>query len=428
MDISIQELTSVDKELTLKATREDLQPEFDKAFKKYKTQIALPGFRPGRVPIGLVKKRFGKEIELEEINKYIQKVFETDVIPEYNPIGETEMLDLQWENDELEATFKIGSTPQFEVADLKSLTVNKMVHDVTDADVEEELERTLEREGNWEEVDANITKEHKLKVDVVSLDEKGEELEGEKDVDQDIDLRQDAAKEFLAALDGKKKGDVVDMEVGEEEEKDRFRVTVKSVHQLHKAELTEELIKAQSNGEAATEDELKSYLKSRMQQYYDQTTEDLFKSEVVDVLVNAHEMEIPEVFLAQVQNGQVEQMKQQYGGQLPETFDEEAYKEQMKERAQREAQWFFISQKLQEIFEDIEIKPEDIDGFISAEAARYGVAVDQLKQYYASNPSMLEQLRGSIRENKVFEKLQDEVSISELDKDAYRELQEKKAQ
>ena len=49
--------------------------------------------------------------------------------------------------------------------------------------------------------------------------------------------------------------------------------------------------------------------------------------------------------------------------------------------------------KLQETFEDIEIKPEDIDEFLALEAARFGATADQLKGYYAQNPSMLESLR-----------------------------------
>ena len=61
------------------------------------------------------------------------------------------------------------------------------------------------------------------------------------------------------------------------------------------------------------------------------------------------------------------------------------------------------------------------------EAARYGASPDQLKQYYAQNPNLLEQLRSSIRENKVFLKLEDEVKITELDKEKYRKFQEKKS-
>ena len=426
MDISVEELTSVDKEVTLKAKREDLQEDFDKAYKKYKAQIQLPGFRPGKVPMGMIKKRFGNEIEQEEISNIVQKIFEKEVVPEYEPIGETEMLDFSWENDELEVKFKIGSKPEIEISDLSKIKVNKMVHDVSDDEVAEEIDRTLEREGNWEDVEEAATDDSKVIVDVQTLDADGNPVEGDMDEGQEIDLRQDGAEDFRKELSGKKPGDVVEMELGEGDEKDRFRVTIKKVQKLNKAELNDELIESQSNGEAEDEEQFKSYIKSRMQEYYDQTAEDLFKNDVADALVEAHEFEVPETFVAQIQASYVDQLKQQQGGQLPEHFDAEQYKAGMKDRAVREAKWSFISQKLQETFEDIEIKPEDIDEHLAMEAARYGMPADQLKQYYAQQPQMLEQLRSSIRENKVFDILQDKVKINEMGKDEYREQQEKK--
>lgn len=425
MDISVQELTSVDKEITLKAKRDELQETFDQAYKKYRGQIQMPGFRPGKVPMGLLKKRFGNEIEIEEINKYVQDVFEKEIVPEHDPVGETEMTDFQWENDNLEVKFKIGTKPEVKITDLSKVKVNKMVHDVTDEEVEEEIERTLEREGEWEDVDEKATDTSKLVVDVVSLDEKGNVVEGEVDENQVIDLRQEGAKEFRKELSGKKVGDVVDMSLGEGDETDRFRITIKKVQKLHKAELTDELIKEQSNGQAANADELKSFIKSQMQQYYDQTADDLFKNDVADTLVDKHDFEVPDSFVRQIQNSYIDQLKQQQGGELPDHFDEDEYRERNKERAVREAKWYFISQQLQEQFEDIDITPEDIDDFIGVEAARYGIAADQMKQYYAQNPNMLEQLRNSIRENKVFDKLQNEVKINELGKDEYRKQQEK---
>ena len=267
MNISVKDITSVDKEVTLKATREDLQPKFDKALKKYQGQISMPGFRPGRVPLGIVKKRFGNDIEIEEINKYVQEVFETNIAEEHNPVGEAQMLDFQWENDELEVVFKIGAKPEFELTDISKVKVNKMVHDVTDEEVQEEVDRSLERDGNWEDVDSKIDKESKVIADVVSLDDDGNVVDAEADNDQTIDMRQDAAKDFLKALKGKKSGDVVDMKLEEDGEKDHFRVSVKNVQKLHLAEMNEEFIKKNSNNEATNEDEFRSYLKSKMQEY-----------------------------------------------------------------------------------------------------------------------------------------------------------------
>ena len=423
MNISVDELTPVDKEIKIIASREDLSPKFDKAFKKYRSQIQMPGFRPGRVPLGIIKKRFGKEIELEEINSYVEEVYEKEIVPEHEPVGETQMVNFSWEDDELEVTFKIGAKPEVELQNLEEITVDKMVHDVTDEEVEEEIERTLERQGNWEEVEGEITEDCRVVVDAVTLDDDGNPVEGDVDTDQKLDLRQEGAKDFKEKLVGKKIGDVVKMDFEDEEEP--FELHVKKVEKMNKAELTDDFVKQQSNGEAKNVDEFKSFIKSRMQDYYDQSANDMFKQDAIDALTEAHEFDIPEVMKEQILNSYVEYAKQQSGGELPDGFDVDEYKKKMEEQAVREGKWVFINQKLQEKFEDIEIKPEDIDEHIGMQAAQYGATVDQMRSYYAQNPSHLDSLRNTIRESKVFDKLSETVTISELSKDEFREKREK---
>ena len=426
MEIKVNDLTSVDKEITILANREDLQPKFDQAYKGIRPKVSLPGFRPGKAPIGLIKKRFGQEIEIEEINKYIQEVFETKVVEAHDPVGETQMIDFQWENDKLEVTFKIGTKPTVELADLSKIKVTSMVHDVSDVEVDEEIARAIEREGNWEDVDSAIGSESKITADVSSLDEEGNLVDGDTDTDQNIDMRQESAAGFLKTLKGKKAGDVVDMTLEEDGETDRFRVEVKKVQALHKAEMNEEFIAKQTNNEAKTEDEYRSFIKSKMQEYYDQSSDDFFKNDAVQSMVDAHEFDVPEAFVAQVKESYVDRLKQQYGNQLPDGFDADSYKEEMSGQAKTEAKWYFINMQLQVKYDDIEITAEDIDAQLGMEAARYGLTAEQLKGYYAQNPNMLESLRNTIRDNKVFEKLKEEVQIEELSKDDYKAYQEKK--
>jgi len=213
--------------------------------------------------------------------------------------------------------------------------------------------------------------------------------------------------------------------MGEKDQVDRFRIHIKKVEKPNKAELTDEFAKKQSNGEAKNADEFRSFIKSRMQEYYDQTSNDLFRQDVIEAMTDAHEFEIPEVFEAQILNNYVEYLKQQSDNQLPPDFDMDDYKERMKDQARQEGKWFFINQSLQEKFDDIEIKPEDIDEYIAGEAAKYGATVDQMKQYFAQNPNQLESLRTNIRENKIFEKLKDAVNIQEMSKDDFREKRKK---
>lgn len=424
MEITVNDITSVDKEVVISAVRKDLEPKFKEAYKKYRGQINMPGFRPGKVPLKIIQKRFGDEIEREEINQYVQEVFEEEVVPEYDPVGETEMLDLVWEDDELEAKFKIGAHPDFELVDLSEANVDRLVHDVTDDEVEEEIEHQLQQQGNWEEVEEEITENSRATVDAIPLED-GEPDE-ENAAEEVIDLTQEESDDFRDDLLGQEVGDEVEVEIGHADHTHDFKLIVKKVEKLHAAELTDAFAKEQSNEEAKNTDEYKSLVKSRIQDHYDQSAGDLFKNDVIDELVNKHDFDVPEVFVSQVKNQYVERVKQQSNGELPADFDMEEYKESMHDRALRDAKWFFLNEKLQEKFDDIEIKPEDIDGHLEAQAAQYGVSVDQMRNLFAQNPQQLESLRNSIREDKVFDKLKDEVIINEIDKETYQEKHDEK--
>jgi len=425
VEITVNDITSVDKELIISANREDLEPKFKEAYKKYKGQINMPGFRPGKVPIKIIRKRFGDEIEQEEVSNYVQEVFEEKVVPEYEPVGESEMLELNWENDELEAKFKIGARPEFELTDLNEIKVDRLVHDVTDEEVQDEIERQLKQQGNWEVVEEEITEDHRVTVDAIPLDDDGEPDEENK-AEETIDLSKEESEQFRDDLIGQEVGDEVEVEIGHEDHTHSFKLVVKKVEKMHKADLTDEFAKKASNEEAKNVDELKSLIKSKIQEQYDQSSGDMFKNDIIDALVDKHDFNVPDVFKKQVQNQYVERVKQQSQGQLPPDFDEEEYKANMEDRAIRDAKWYFLNEKLQEKFEDIEIKPEDIDEHLEAEASRYGIEVDQMRNMFAQNPQQLESLRNSIREDKVFDKLKDEVEINEIDKEEYQEKHDEK--
>ena len=426
MDISVEEVSTVNKEITIKADNNDLGPKFDKALRRYRKKIDMPGFRPGQVPLSIVKKRYGKEIELEEIQNYVSDIFQNEIVPEHKPIGEPKFEDLKWEDGQLEVKIKIGVKPEFELIDLDSVEVDQMVHDVTDDEVQEEVERQLESKGEWTETEDAINKEeHKVVVDAVALDEEGKPKKEDKDEDQELDLRDEKNAPFAEALDGKKASDVVKVDLGDDEDKETFELTVKKVLELKKPELTDELAGELSNKEAESVDEYQGLIKSRIQQYYDQAAKDMAKNDLSEKLVESHDFEVPDLLVAQIQNNYVQQVKGRYGDNLPPDFNEEDYKNEMKDQAVKDAKWYFISEKLQEKYE-IEIDSDDIDAHLAEEAAQYGLSVDMMQQFYASSGEQLEQLRMRIRDQKLFDKLLDEVKINELSKEAYQEKHQEK--
>ena len=423
MNIAVEDKSNVDKVLTISATREDLAPRFEKAFREYRKKINMPGFRPGQVPVSIVKKRFGKEIESEEINKYIQEVFKDEVVPKFSPVGEPRFEDMKWDDGELEVKLEIGVKPEFKLQDIASFKIDKMVHDVTDVEVEEEMKHSLERGGTWKETEGKIDEKSRVTVDAVPLDKDGKPGEEDQDTDKELDLSDDENKEFLEALKGAKKGDEVKVTLGEGDDAESFQLTVKKVMKLELPVLNEEFVKEATKGEVTSVDDYRSRIKSQIQNYYDQVSGDMLKQEIMDKLIEAHpDIEIPSVLVSRFQDAYVDRMKQQQQGQpLPEDFNEEEYRESIRDDAEREARWAFIIEELGKKYDDIEIKEQDVDARLSSEAARYGLPVEMVKNFYAQSADQLETLRQNIRTDKLFDRILEQVSVNELDKDAYQE-------
>ena len=427
MNISVEDKSNVDKVITITATEEELKPRFDKAFREYRKKINMPGFRPGQVPVSIVKKRFGKEIESEEINNYVQEVFRDEIVPKHEPVGEPRFEDMKWENGQLEVKIGIGVKPDFELTDLSSLEIDKMVHDVTDEEVEEEVSSSLERAATWKNSENPIEETSKVTVDAAPLDEKGEPKTDEQDTDKELDLNDDENSEFREALKGTTAGDQVKVTLGEGDDAETFQLTVKKVYEKSIPELDEEFVSGATQGQLSSVEDYRSKIKSQIQDYYDQVSTDMVKQEIMDKLIEAHsDMEVPAALLEKVQDSLLERMKQQQQGQpLPDDFDEKEYKESIKEDAEREARWALILDELSKKHDDIEITEEDVDTRLASEAARYGLPTEMVKNFYAQSGDQLENLRQNIRTDKLFDRIMDELSLNELDKEAYQEKKKK---
>ena len=421
MNISVEDKSKVDKVLTITATSEELSPRFEKAFRDYRKKINMPGFRPGSVPLNIIKKRFGKDIETEEINKYIQEIYKEEVFPKFNPLGEPKFEDLTWENGELEVKLEIGVKPEFELTDIASLEVDKMVHDVTDEEVDEEVKHSLERGSTWKESEEAATVSSRVTVDAIPETPDGTLLEEEEDLDKELDLGDDENKEFRDALAGKKAGDTVKVSLGEGDDKETFQITIKKVMERVVPELDEAFIKEATKGEIATEDDYRSQIKSRIQNYYDQVSVDMVKQEIMDKLQETHpDIPVPNSVLKRFQDAMVQRAQQQREPSAAADFNEEEYRESIRDDAEREARWAFIMEELSKKFDDIELTEEDVEKRLTAEAARYGLPVEMVRNFYAQSGDQLETLRQNIHTDKLFDRILDHVKMNELDKESYQ--------
>lgn len=429
MNIEVKDITAVDKDIILTAPLSDINEQVEQKIKQYRKQVNMPGFRPGKAPIAMVRKRLQNDVEQEEAANFVQKTFEKEIVEAHKPVGESQLTSFEIENGEIKASFRIGVRPEFTIGDLSTIEVDKMVHDVTDEEVETEFKKSLERAAEWNATSEAIATGMKATVDLVALTAEGEVNEDETERGQDLDFtdaadQEDDLKPFRDAVLGKKSGDVVEVTVDDI----AYRIDIKEVQAAKEVVADEAFFKAQTNDAADTEDAYRSWLKSRMQEYYDQQAAQNFNSSIVEAIIEQHELEVPEVLLDSLAKNYLENLSQQMGGRIPEGFGIEQVKTASKAQLVRDANWFFISEKLEEQHADqLEIKPEDIDAFLAEEAAKYNMEADQIKAYYAQNPGQLDQLRGTIREKKLFLLLAEQVKENELSKDAFnKKLDEKK--
>lgn len=423
MNISVENITSVDKKIIIEADQSDLEPRIDKALRKYRKDMDLPGFRPGKAPLGLVRKRIGKEVENEQVEALVQEVFQEEIIPNHNPVGEPRMNSMDYTDGLLKAEITIGVKPEYELPDLNEMEVDKLVHDVTDEEVEKEYQATIERSQDWKEVEAAATENSRVTADFITLDDNGEETD-DKDEDVVLDLTEETNKVYIDALQGRSAGETTTVELPVEEEgqqPDRFKAEIKKIEEKQAPELNEEFFKEKSRGEATDEESFKSFLKSQIQNYFDQQADELLQDRLVTKLIDSLDFEVPQNVLDDVVSGRIERKRQENEGELPEGFDTEAFKKENEESIKKEGKWTFIVSDLFEQYPDTEINESDVDEFFQAEAAKMGLPADMLKNFYASQSEQLEQLRMRIRTNKLFAKLAEEVKINELSREAYEE-------
>ena len=182
MNIQFNKTSDVAAELTLSLEKADYQERVEKALKDYRKKATLPGFRPGQVPMSLMKKRFGNEITADEVQKVLsEKLYgylreeKVDMLGE--PLASEKQQPVDFEADNLEFIFDIALAPQFDAKLTDKDTIPFYHIDITDEMVDGQVKAYAQRGGHYEKVDTyqegDMTKGH-----IAELDENGNILEG----------------------------------------------------------------------------------------------------------------------------------------------------------------------------------------------------------------------------------------------------------
>jgi len=369
--------------LTVKLTKEDYFPAFEKSLKNYAKSANIPGFRKGMVPAGVVKKMYGQSVFTDEVlrtmerelNAYLSKE-QLDIFAQPLPM-DTEVKGIDINNpSEYEFAFEVGLKPEINI-DTNSLKVTKYKVQVTDQMVNDEVERLQTRHGKMTEPESVTSDDNVLNVNFVEVDANGNEVEGGivKDNSLLVKYFNEATRPKLIGLkkddtliinlnesfDAKEKETIAaDLGISTDQAASKFfKLVVTKVGHVAKAELNEEFFKTvYPNNEVNSEDELRSVLKAEIEKYYDQQARNQVHDQIYHILVDHTHIEFPENFLKKWL---------QTGAEKPKTAEEA---EQEYPTFVNQLKWTLISSKLI-ADENIQVTPEDIKAFAKAQLFGY---------------------------------------------------------
>jgi trigger factor len=380
-----------------------IQTELDEAYGRYRKEMRIPGFRQGKVPLSVLKARFGKEIRAEVLERKIPEYLnqareEADIDPISQPVIE----DISFEDGEdLKVRAVLEVKPSIELKQYKDLQVIKKVAQVTDENIDRSLDALRERYANVVRVDGAAEKDHFLMADLQHLDKSGVPIIGRKEEGQFFQIGTERLGEaFDKQLVGVKADEerridtVYPDDYAEEdlaEQQGHFLIKVRDV--LEKQLPTLDDAFAVDVG-AKDLDDLKQSVKEEMEQEPDRD----MRTKLLEQIVADYDFEVPESMLKAYLDQSISEARSRARDQ---EIDEEAMRQEYRPAAVDQIKRYLLLDAIADE-EQIEVTKEELDGSLERIAERGQMPVDQIRRTFRDN-GRLERIESDIREEKVVE-------------------------
>lgn len=430
MQTSVKKVSDVAYELEIDATAEDLADELKAALRRQRGQTQMKGFRPGKVPLNLVKKMHGKALAYGIAEQKVQEAFRSQILEndEYDVLGQPTLTTLDYEMDgDLHAVIRFGVRPEVELKDVSGEKVSRLMREVTDEDIEAQLERI--RRENAELVpapDTEIEEDFHVVIDLQRVDEEsGTPIIGEKEEDVEFFIDDERLHDELRdGLRGRKSGEsfLVTLPHGEGDHTHlhRYQVTIKDAKRRELPELDDAFVGEISKDQFVGLDELKENIRENLEQAWNQRSRELLTGRIVERMIELHTVPVPESAMETYLDSFVEDVKQRNDGELPEDFDEQAFRVANRGEAERQAKWMLIRDAYIEQ-EAIEVTDEDLDAYFEDAAGENEELSPQMIRQYYQSMNMIDRVKQQVLSRKVFDRLIDQFDVEDKDLEAFEE-------
>lgn len=396
-EVVVTDVSQCQKDLAIEIAVEEVNQAFEKTYDAYSRYVKVPGFRPGRVPRGVVKQRFSKEIKDEVIGHLIPHALEHAIEDhKLKIIGEPHLEEFTLnEGQPFKFKVKIEVLPEIELKEYKGLKATKRVETVTDEDIDLVIERWREEAGDLVPVEDRPAQDG----DIVTVNLVGKYLNPQAEHEKE-DLKADATEieiggeaslpEFTENLRGVKPDDVREFRVVYPEDFNSkglagktidFAATVLSVLEKELPEVNDDFAK-DSGGYESVQD-MRDKLRESLIKNAEVSAKNALQQDLLSQLLESHPFEVPTVLVNQQVQGRLEEFSHQirHMGIPPEILNTINWKERIeeaKEAAVRDVRSALLVGRIGQA-ENIAVSSEEIDAEIESIAAEVGASSEEVK-------------------------------------------------
>lgn len=434
---SIEDINQTKKRLIIEIPADLLEREMKSSLEKLRYTVKMPGFRPGKAPVSLIEKRFGKQVEAEVLEKVMpdqlsSAIREASLDPVTMPVLEEEFEYTR--NNPLAFSVTVEVRPKIENISYENIAIRDLPVTVEDAEIEDALKGLQSKRAVFEVADKVIEMD-----DFVSFEY----------VDSDIAGGQSAAtaKEAISKMGneifppdlmekvlGKRKDDIIEFEktfVGTESKElagktAQIKVRISEVKRKTLPAIDDEFAKDLGY---ETVSELREKAREKILAAKTEHISKIQKAEIVRKLVETHAFEVPES-LVQREIETIMMHKSVSGAQEPPASDsagsdaleadsggqdtgqekDAALQADLRDRAVRNVQAHFILDTIGRK-EGIVVTDAEVDERIASLAQKLSATPEAIRNFYSYREGSLEALRHSILEDKVMDLLFSKATI-----------------
>ena len=414
MNIIKEDIDALNAVVKVEITADDYQQKVTKILSDYRKKANIPGFRKGHVPMGMIKKQYGKSVMIDEVNKLLQETLNTFLTEEKidilgNPLPKVQD-DFSWDSESFSFEFELGLAPQFEVNLSSKKKVTQYEISADKGLIDKEVENLQSRYGKMSSVD--VISENTNVTGTFTNEEK--EINNK----STIKLSDLKGKTNLKKFIGKKAGEALELKtkglfsedyklagalgLSNDEIKGldaKVLFTIEEITEIELADLDQELFdKLFTDGSVKTVTELRDKIKEDAEKQFQQQADQQLLNAVTEHLIETTKFDLPATFL---------QKWLAVSGEKELTI-EEATEEY--DKSEKGIRYQLIQEKIiqgNDIKMDYEELKEYAKGFIKTQMAQFG----------NTNPedSELEDIANRILSNKEeVKRLQDQLMSQKL--------------